>query len=493
MTDQVVTVNGTRMRIYAAAYTSTNNWDIEPVHLALTNSQLLNSLGGSHCCCFFILEVNNMKIVYPVCCGVDVHKKFLVATIASTDKKGITQYVTETFVTLNRGLYNFCRWLADHNCYDVCMESTGKYWIPIFNILEQSNIRTTLTHPKFVRAIKGKKTDKKDSKWIADLFKHDLVPGSFIPPPNVRELRELARYRYKLVCMRSSEKNRYQDCMTISNIGLASVLSDPFGKTATDIMKRILSSEVFSDKDIEKLIRGTAKKKTDLILESIRDNRIETDQRFKMNEVSNHLDYLEQSILKTEVELYTRIAPYMHIVSHLANQLPGVTELSATLILAEIGFDMSVFESDKHLASWAGLAPSNDQSAGKKKSVRISKAGQFIKPLLVQVALSAIRSKKQPYFATKYQKLKARRGHKKAIIAIARMMLTCIYHMVLTGEVFNPSDLETTCKPAPKKQVFSDENVFAYLSAKGYDISTLTKISSSDESSAMGSSFGNSA
>ena len=282
--------------------------------------------------------------------------------------------------------------------------------------------------------------------------------------------------------MRSSEKNRYQDCMTISNIGLASVLTDPFGKTVTDIMKRVLSSEVFTDKDIEKLIRGTAKKKTDLILESIRDNRIETDQRFKMGEVSKHLDYLEQSILKTEVELYTRVSPYMHIVMHLANQLPGVTELSATLILAEIGFDMSVFESDKHLASWAGLAPINDQSAGKKKSVRISKAGQFIKPLMVQCALSAVKSKKQPYFAVKYQKLKRRRGHKKAIIAIARMMLTCIYHMVLTGETFNPSDLKPICEPAPKKKVLSDETVFAYLAAQGYDVSTLKKVPSADGS-----------
>jgi len=434
-----------------------------------------------------------MKIVYPVCCGVDVHKKFLVATIATTDKKGITQYITETFSTLNRDLYSFRRWLTEHNCFDVCMESTGKYWIPVFNILEEGSIRVMLTHPKFVRAIKGKKTDKKDSKWIADLFKHDLVSASFIPPPEIRALRELSRYRYKLVCTRSSEKNRYQDCMTISNIGLASVLTDPFGKTAGDIMKHILSSQVFNDKDIEKLIRGTAKKKTDLILESIRDNRIESDQRFKMNEVSNHLAYLEQSILKTEVELYTRITPYLPIVKHLADQLPGVTELSATLILAETGVDMSVFESDKHFVSWAGLAPSNDQSAGKKKSVRISKAGQFLKPILVQCALSAVKSKKQPYFADKYHKLKRRRGHKKAIIAIARMMLTCIYHMVLTGETFNPSDLKPACKPKPKKQVLSDETVFAYIAAQGYDVSSLTKFHPEEDSSVIVSSFVNTA
>lgn len=437
------------------------------------------------------MGVLQVKIVYPICCGVDVHKKMIAAAIAATDKKGITRYITETFTTINRDLYSFRTWLAVHKCFDVCMESTGKYWIPVFNILEQGGIRVMLTHPKFVRAIKGRKTDKKDSKWIADLFKHDLVSASFIPPPEIRALRELARYRYKLVCTRSSEKNRCQDCMTISNIGLASVLTDPFGKTAAEIMKHILSSEVFNEKYIEKLIRGTAKKKTDLILESIRDSRIESDQRFKMNEVSNHLDYLEQSILKTEIELYTRIKPYMHIVAHLASQLPGVTELSAALILAETGVNMSVFESDKHFTSWAGLAPANDQSAGKKKSVRISKAGQFLKPLLVQCALSAVKSRKQPYFADKYQRLRKRCGHKKAIIAIARMMLTCIYHMVKTGEAFNPSDLQAASKqkPAAKKQPLTEETAIAFLAARGYDVSDLTRITAMEDSSVIDSSL----
>ncbi|MDR1201667.1 MAG: transposase [Tannerellaceae bacterium] len=151
-----------------------------------------------------------MKIVYPICCGVDVHKRIIVATVASTDKNNITSYITETFSTLNPDLVRFRAWLSDHDCRHVCMESTGKYWIPIFNILE-GDTHVVLTHPKYVRAIKGKKTDKKDSKWIADLFKHDLVRCSFIPPKEVRAMRELARYRFKLVAMRSSEKNRYQN------------------------------------------------------------------------------------------------------------------------------------------------------------------------------------------------------------------------------------------------------------------------------------------
>jgi len=355
------------------------------------------------------------------------------------------------------------------------MESTGKYWIPVFNILEEANINVILTHPKYVRAIKGKKTDKKDSKWIADLFKFDMIRSSFIPPKDIRSLRELGRYRFKLVCMRSSEKNRYQNCMTVSNISLASVLSDPFGKSASGIMKHLLSSSVFDEELCKKLIQKSAKKKTELILESIRGYMIEADQRFKMNEASAHVEYLNHAILRTEAELYIRIQPYYHLVEHLSSQLPGVSQLSAALIISEIGSDMSVFASSKHLTSWAGLTPTNNESAGKKKSVRISKAGQFLKPLLVQCALAAIKSNEQTYFAAKYQKLKKRRGHKKAIIAIARMLLTCIYHMIQTGEVFNPSDYEEFINPIPRKAVLTDETAIAFLAAQGYDISSLTK------------------
>jgi transposase len=417
-----------------------------------------------------------MKVIYPICCGVDVHKTMIVATIAATDKNGVTHYLAETFSTINADLFRFRDWLTSHGCFDVCMESTGKYWIPVFNILEKAGIRVLLTHPMYVRAIKGKKTDKKDSKWIADLFKHDLVRSSFIPPEEIRALRELARYRYKLVCMRSSEKNRFQDCMTVSNIGLASVLSDPFGKTAQDVMKQVLSSSVFDAADYDKLIHKSAKKKTEQILASIRDCEIKSEQRFKMSEVKKHIGFLEQSIIKTEVELFTRIQPFMPIVNHLAEQIPGISQLSAALIISEIGVDMSVFPSAKHLVSWAGLAPTNNQSAGKKKSVRISKAGQFLKPLLVQCVLAAVKDKDQPYFAVKFQKIKKRRGHKKAVIAVARMMLTCIFHLIQTGETFSPSDLQETINPnAVKKVVLTDQSAIAFLVAQGYDVSSLVK------------------
>lgn len=418
-----------------------------------------------------------MRLTYPICCGLDVHKNVIVATIVSTDKNGISEYNQRSFSTINSDIQKFHNWLIENNCYHVCMESTGKYWIPIFNYLE-NDIDVCLTHPKYVKAIKGKKTDKKDSKWIADLYKFDLVRCSFIPPKDFRQLRELARYRFKLVCMKSSEKNRIQNCMTVSNIGIASVLSDPFGKTATEIMSYLLknTSDSIDEKAVRKLIKKGATAKSDEIIEAIKGYNIETDQAKKLELARGHLDYLESMITQTEVELYVRIKPYYEFVQYISS-LAGITELSATIILAEIGVNMDIFDDAKHLCSWCGLSPSNNESAGKKKSVRIAKAGAYLKPMMVQCALAAIKSKKQPYFAVKYGRIKKRRGHKKAIIAIARMMMVCIYNMVSKKQPFNPTDYEELMDPhyQNNKVVLNDANVFAYLEAQGFDTSLLVK------------------
>lgn len=418
-----------------------------------------------------------MRLTYPICCGLDVHKNVIVATIVTTDKNGISEYNQRSFSTINSDIQKFHDWLIENDCYHVCMESTGKYWIPIFNYLE-NDINVCLTHPKYVKAIKGKKTDKKDSKWIADLYKFDLVRCSFIPPKDFRQLREIARYRFKLVCMKSSEKNRIQNCMTVSNIGIASILSDPFGKTATEIMTYLLSNatNTIDDKAVRKLIKKGAKAKSDEIIEAIKGYSIETDQAKKLELARGHLNYLDDMITQTEVELYIRIKPYYEFVEYISS-LPGVTELSATIILAEVGVNMNIFDDAKHLCSWCGLSPANNESAGKKKSVRIAKAGAYLKPMMVQCALAAIKSKKQPYFAIKYGRIKKRRGHKKAIIAIARMMMVCIYHMVSKKQHFNPADYEELMDPHYQnpKVVLNDANVFAYLKSQGYDTSLLVK------------------
>lgn len=418
-----------------------------------------------------------MKLKYSICCGLDVHKNVIVATIVKTNSSGISEYIQKSFSTINSDIQKFHDWLIENNCYYVCMESTGKYWIPIFNYLEK-DINVCLTHPKYVKAIKGKKTDKKDSKWIADLYKFDLVRCSFIPPKDFRQLREIARYRFKLVCMKSSEKNRIQNCMTVSNIGIASILSDPFSKTATQIISYLLenTSETIDDKAVRKLIKKRATAKSDEIIEAIKGYNIETDQAKKLELARAHLDYLDNMVTQTEVELYVRIQPYYEYVA-LVSTVVGITELSATIILAEIGVNMDVFEDAKHLCSWCGLSPANNESANKKKSVRIAKAGAYLKPLMVQCALAAIKSKKEPYFSIKYNQIRKRRGHKKAIIAIARMMMVCIYHIVSEKKPFNPSDYVELMNPKPiqDKVILNDESVFAYLESQGYDTSLLVK------------------
>ena len=412
-----------------------------------------------------------MKIVRRICCGMDVHKDIIVATIAVTNQENVTDYLQRTFSSQNYDLHNLKDWLRENHCFEAAMESTGKYWIPIFNVLEDE-IDVGVVHPKYTKAIKGKKTDKKDSKWIADLFKYDLVRFSFIPPRQIRQLRELSRYRIKLVGMRSGERNRYQNAMTVSNIGLASVLSDPFGKSAKAIMNEVLSTDIIDPDKIAKRLLKSSKKKTKEVLQSLEGSHIESDQRLKMKVVDEHMSELDKHIEELELEMMKRCVPFSTIIQGLIT-VPGISIIAAMIIIAEIGTDMSVFDTVKQLCCWAGLAPANNESAGKKKSVRISKAGIYLKPLMVQCALSAIKSKGS-YYRIKYENINRRRGHKKAIIAIARMMLVACYHIIETGETFNPSDYEEITKPKPSKKQLTPEVALAYLSQNGYDTSLIS-------------------
>ena len=417
-----------------------------------------------------------MRIVRPICCGADIHKDLIVATIAATNQDGITEYIQSSFSSQNFDLVRLKAWLIEHHCFEIAMESTGKYWIPVFNVLE-GEIKVFVVHPKYTKAIKGKKTDKKDSKWIADLFKHDLLKFSFIPPKEIRKLRELSRYRIKLIAMRSSERNRYQNSMAISNIGLASILSDPFGKSSRAVMKEVIRSSSVTEEKISKLLERNARKKVKEVLHSLEGSHIESDQRLKMNIASQHMDQIDSHVKRLETEMAIRCIPYATLINLLLD-IPGISYLSAMTIIAEIGTDMSVFETSKQLSCWAGLAPANNESASKKKSVRISKAGSYLKPLLVQCALAAINSKSNPYYRIKYNRIKKRRGHKKAIIAIARMILVNIYHILSTGEVYSPCDMEQIINPKPVKKVMTIQNAIEFLQSQGFDTSKLISSSS---------------
>lgn len=364
-----------------------------------------------------------MKVVFPTCCGVDVHKSFLVATIIKTQQDSLQpSYQKKRFSTFNSDLNRFADWLHENDCLDVCMESTGKYWVPVFNILEKRGIRVVIANPKWVKAVKGNKDDTKDSKWIGDLFRIGLVKSSFIPDKDIRILRELTRYRYKLTSMRSSEKNRFQNAFTVCNVALDSVVSDMFGKSATAITDYLTSDEDFDAQHCVSLLQRSLKKKADDVLQSIEGYEITAEQKTRIGIVRDHLHYIDALIERIDICINTMVDKYEGYIV-LLRTIPGVDRSSAITILSEVGVDMTQFGSSKRLCCWAGLTPGNNESAGKKKSVRISRAGVYLKPALVQAAHAAVKDKDSPYYAVKYENISKRRGKKRAIIAIARMIL----------------------------------------------------------------------
>ena len=382
-----------------------------------------------------------MKVVYPTCCGVDVHKRFLVATIITTPNGSLQpRYQKKRFSTFNSQLNRFADWLHENHCLDVCMESTGKYWVPVFNILEQRGLRVVVANPKWVQAVKGNKDDEKDSKWIGDLFRLGLVKGSFIPDKPIRVLREFTRYRAKLTAMKSSEKNRFQNAFTVCNVALDSVVSDMFGKSATAITDYLASDEPFDAGHCVSLLKGSLKKKADAVLESIEGYSMTKEQKVRVGLIREHLNEIVSLIGKVDDCIALMVKEYERQLDILCT-IPGVKRDTAVTIISEIGLDMTQFVSSKRLCRWAGLTPGNNESAGKKKSVRISRAGVYLKPALVEAAHAAVKDKAHPYYAIKYERLAKRRGKKRAIIAIARMILTAIYKMLSTGEAWNPVDL----------------------------------------------------
>ena len=385
-----------------------------------------------------------MKVTFQTCCGVDIHKSFLVATIIKTTGGIEPSYQKRRFSTFNNSILEFKKWLLENECLYVCMESTGKYWIPVFNLLEDE-INVTIANPKWVKAVKGNKDDTKDSKWIGDLFRLGLVRGSYIPCKKIRILRKFTRYRYKLVSCRSSEKNRYQNALTVCNVALDSVVSDIFGKSSTSIIDYLLEQSGTSiDHEViaSKLLKHL-KAKEDAVIESIEGYQMTDSQKYRMHLVRAHMDYITAATNDVDSEIESLIAfdPDYENAVELLCTIPGVKYDSAITIISEIGIDMSQFCSSKRLCCWAGLTPGSNESAGKKKSVRITRAGVYLKPALVQCAHAAVKSDKSPYYKKKYESLVKRRGKKRAIIAIARMILTAIFQMLTTGETWNPCDL----------------------------------------------------
>lgn len=407
------------------------------------------------------------KIFRKNCCGLDVHKTWIYACIGVTDTNGRTEYKQARFSSFSRGLNELAAWLAKYSCSEVCMESTGKYWIPVFNILEKTCF-VTLAHPKYTKPQKGNKTDVKDAKWICDLFMCDMIKPSFIPSPEIRQLRDLIRYRIKLTNMLTGEKNRAQNCLTVSNLKLDDVFSDVFGKSSRSITNYMLDhpGETF---DVAPFVDGRCKTPVEEIQAAV-DGVISPEQAVKLRQCLAHIDELEAHREEIEQEILLIAEPFFAVLD-LLYTLPGLDKnpMTAIAILSEIGPDMSVFPSSKHLVSWAGCCPRNDQSNQKVKSRHISRAGSYLKPLLVQVANALIKSKKHPEFKERYHRIKSHRGHKKAIIAVCKMLLTAIWNMLSKLEPYNPDGF-LEHRPVNEKKVLTTSQALELLRLRGYTI-----------------------
>ena len=382
-----------------------------------------------------------MEVIYQKACGVDVHKSFIVAVICDSTNQ-IPKYLKKRFSTFNNDLIKFRNWLLDNDCQNVCMESTGKYYIPVYNSLENYISNVVVANPKWVKCIKGEKDDNKDAKWIADLFKLGIVRSSFIPDKDFRVLREFTRYLYKLTCNKSSEKNRFTNALTTGNCKLDMVFTDVFGKSSQSIIETILNNDSFSDEDIISCLRKNCKSSREDILSSVTGISFTFEQKLRIKFVKDHIDYLTNQINQLRDIVDTLITPYEDYITLLMT-IPGIDRNSAISILSEIGIDMSQFSNHYKLTSWAGLAPGCNESAGKKKSVKISRAGVYLKPCLVEVAHNAVKDKTNTYYGNKFNKISKRRGKKRAYIAIARKILVAIYHILSTGEAWNPRDLSS--------------------------------------------------
>ena len=368
------------------------------------------------------------KIFRKNCCGLDVHKTWIYACIGITDTNGRTEYHQSRFSSFTNGLRDLAKWLDKYACKEVCMESTGKYWIPVFNILEQSCM-VTLAHPKYTKPQKGNKTDRKDAKWICDLFMCDMVKPSFIPPPDIRQLRDLMRFRMKLTYQVTGMKNRALNCLTVSNLKLDDVFSDVFGKSSRSIIQQILDrpGETF---DVAPFVDKRCKHPIGEIQAAV-DGAVSREQAAKLKICLDFIDEQQKRIKEIEAEIFRLAEPYSYALE-LIRTTPGLNKdpLTAIRILSEIGADMSAFPTSKHLVSWAGCCPRNDKSAKNIKGTRISRAGSYLKPVLVQIANALLKSKDHPEFRERYRRIKARRGHKKAIVAICRMLLTSIWNIL---------------------------------------------------------------
>lgn len=369
-----------------------------------------------------------MEIVYRCCCGIDVHKKMIVACLNREGKEELRTYTTHT-----ADLRELAKWLEESGCEKIAMESTGVYWKPLYNLFELSGLEAMVVNAAHMKALPGRKTDVKDAQWIADLLRHGLLRASYIPDREQRELREVARYRKNLIEERAREINRLQKMLEGANIKLDSVVSDVTGQSARKLLDSIIAGKRLSSEDVAAMINKRMLPKLPELMKSL-DGIMSPLQRRLLGQVVDHIDDMTKRISDLDKLVGEHMQKYEAAISAL-DELPGIARRSAEVILAEIGLDMSRFPSAAHLCSWAGVCPGNHQSAGKHKSGRTTKGNKALKTILTQCAKAA-KNVKSSFFSAQYQRIAARRGKNRATIAVAHSILIAIYHILADGIPF---------------------------------------------------------
>jgi transposase len=364
-----------------------------------------------------------MEVLYPRCAGLDVHKDTVVACVRCVSEPQHRE--VRTFGTTTRELFELADWLESHGATHVAMEATGVYWKPVWHLLE-GRFELVLANAQHIRNVPGRKTDVNDAMWIADLLAHGLIRASFVPPARIQELRDLTRTRKQLVREISQHTLRIQKTLEDANIKLASVLSDVLGTSGRAMLEAILAGHD-DPESLADLAVGTARRKKPELIEALR-GRVTPHHRSMLKLHLGVIDALESAVQKIDAAAGKLLEP-IQARAALLTTMPGVSNIVAQVIVAEIGVDMSRFPTAGHLVSWAGLCPRNDESAGKRRSTRLRKSANWLKTTLVTAAWAAVR-KNGSYLRAQFLRLKARRGAQKAILAVAASMLTAAYYML---------------------------------------------------------------
>lgn len=366
-----------------------------------------------------------MQILYRCCCGLDVHKKGLVACLLCIDQEGEFFQQVRTFGTTTEELLRLSDWLVQAGCQVAAMESTGVYWKPIYNVLE-GQMELLVVNAQHIKALPGRKTDVKDAEWIAELLQHGWVKGSFIPPQPQRDLRDLTRYRTSLGRERARLVNRLQKVLEDANLKLAGVATDVMGVSGRAILEALLSGQTNTEQ-LAELAKGRLRKKIPQLKQALA-GRFREHHRFMITEQLSHIDYLDETIERLNGEVAERLRPF-HRELELLDTIPGINRRIAENLAAEVGLDMSRFASGAHLASWAAMCPGHNESAGKRHSGKTRKGDGWLKLTLIEAAHGAARSK-DTYLSSQYHRLAGRRGKKRALVAVGHSLLVIAYYVL---------------------------------------------------------------